>query len=246
MTSLSTSSLMVALVQSATTFPIVLLALPSGALADIVDRRRYLMIAEVWMLLAAAGLGFCTLSGITTDWLLLAFTFMLGCGTAMSLSAWAAIAPELVPKTELHAAITLNGPGMNISRAIGPALTGLVIAAFGPASVFLLNAVSFLGVLAVLIAWNRDYRTSSLPAERLLGDPFRLTLCPAFPDAAIGIDQGRCIFPVCKRFMGITAILVRKQLLAGPSTYSVLLMYRYRSRCSPQRLSFTAPASIPR
>lgn len=136
-------------------------------LADIIDRRRYLIAAQLWMLMAAAGLGFCTLTGLTTSWLLLAFTFMLGCGSAMNLPAWAVIAPELVPKTELQAAITLNGLGINISRAIGPALAGLLIAAFGPASVFLLNAVSFLGVLAVLIAWKRDYRTSSLPTERL-------------------------------------------------------------------------------
>ncbi|POZ51355.1 MFS transporter [Methylovulum psychrotolerans] len=223
MTSLSASPLMVALVQSSTTLPIVLLALPAGALADIVDRRRYLLITQLWMLLAAAGLGFCTLTGQTTGWLLLAFTFMLGCGSAMNLPAWAAIVPELVPKAELQAAITLNGLGINIARAIGPALAGLLIAAFGPASVFLLNAVSFFGVLAVLVAWKRDYRTSSLPAERLFSairSGLRYARHSQMLQAAL--IRGAAFFLFASALWALLPIFVRQHLLAGPSVYGAL------------------------
>ena len=169
MTSLAPSPLMVALVQAATSLPVFFLALPAGALADIADRRRYLIATQLWMLVTAAILGVCTLIGITNAWLLLAFTFALGCGAAMTMPAWAAIAPELVSRDTLPAAITLNGLGMNVSRAIGPALAGVVVAMSGPATVFLLNAVSFLGVLWVLFGWRRIPRKSTLPAERLLG-----------------------------------------------------------------------------
>ena len=171
MTSLAPSPLMVALVQAATSLPMVFLALPAGALADIVDRRGYLIVTQLWMLATAALLGTCTWSGMTNAWLLLVFTLALGGGAAMTMPAWAAIAPELVPREELQAAVTLNGLGMNVARAIGPALAGLIVAAFGPATVFLLNAVSFLGVLAVLFRWRRTPRESTLPAERLSSAP---------------------------------------------------------------------------
>ena len=224
MTSLSTSPLMVALVQAATTLPIVLLVLPAGVLADIVDRRRYLIWVQSWMLLVAAGLGFCTLIGMTTSWLLLIFTFMLGCGSAMSLPAWSAIAPELVAKKELQAAITLNGLGINVSRAIGPAMAGLLIAALGPASVFLLNAVSFLGVLIVLFTWKREYRTSNLPAERLFSgmrSGFRYVRYSQMLQAALA--RSAAFFLFASALWALLPILVRTQLQAGPSIYGALL-----------------------
>lgn len=108
MTSLSPTPLMVALVQAATSAPVFLLALPAGALADIVDRRRYLIASQIWMLFAAGTLGVLTLAGITTAPILLAFTFALGIGTAMMMPAWGAILPELVQRPELPAAIGLN------------------------------------------------------------------------------------------------------------------------------------------
>lgn len=136
MTSLAPPPLMVALVQAATSLPVFFLALPAGALADAVDRRRYLIVTQLWMLATAAFLGTCTWIGMTNAWLLHVFTFALGGGAAMSMPAWAAIAPELVPLEELQAAVTLNGLGMSVARAIGPALAGLIVAAFGPAAVF--------------------------------------------------------------------------------------------------------------
>jgi len=97
MTSLSPTPVMVALVQAATTLPIFILALPAGALADIVDRRRYLIAVQVWMAIVAGLLGFLTLSGFTTAWSLVALTFAMGIGAAMMMPAWAAVTPEIVP-----------------------------------------------------------------------------------------------------------------------------------------------------
>ena len=129
MTSLAPSPLMVALVQAATSAPVFLLALPAGALADIVDRRRYLIASQVWMLVMAGTLGVLTLAGVTTAPLLLLFTFALGIGNAMMMPAWGAVTPELVPRAELPAAIGLNSMGMNVSpaRVSAPRIAATVI-----------------------------------------------------------------------------------------------------------------------
>ena len=169
MTALAPSPIMVALMQTATSLPFFLLALPAGALADIVDRRRLLLLMQGWMLVAAALLGVLTLMGAITPWLLLAFTFALGVGAAMTTPAWQAITPELVSHAELPAAVALSGVGINLARAIGPALGGLIVAAAGSPAVFLLNAASFVGVMLVLSRWQRSPRPSALPAEHVLG-----------------------------------------------------------------------------
>lgn len=166
MTSLAPPPIMVALVETATTMPMFLLALPAGALADIVDRRRLLIVTQGWMLVAAAGLGILTFLGITTPWVLLTFTFLLGLGAAMNAPAWQAIVPELVPIQELPAAIALNSVGFNMSRAIGPALGGFVVAAAGPYATFLLNAVTFLGVSLTITVEGYE-RTASILTEGL-------------------------------------------------------------------------------
>lgn len=169
MTSLAPSPLMVALVQAATTLPIFLLSLPAGALADVLDRRRLLIVTQTWMLAACATLALLTRLELTGPWTLLALTFVIGIGAALNAPAWQAIFPELVPRGGLGAALALNGIGINLSRAVGPALGGLVVAAAGTWAAFLLNAVSFVGVVFVLVRWKRPPRTSVLPAERLLG-----------------------------------------------------------------------------
>ncbi|HZE21032.1 MAG TPA: MFS transporter, partial [Desulfobaccales bacterium] len=168
MTSLSTSAVMVALVQAASIFPIFLLSLPAGALADIIDRRRLLLACQAWMMAAAALLAALTLQGRISPWMLLGFTFLLGLGAAMNAPAWQAIVPELVPRRELPQAISLNSAGFNLSRAVGPALGGAVVAAAGAGVTFILNAVSFLGVLLVLYQWRRPATDAALPAERMV------------------------------------------------------------------------------
>jgi MFS family permease len=136
MVSLTTSPMLVALVETAGSLPIVLLALPAGALADVVDRRRLLLITQSWMLVSAAVMGVLTLTGMVTPWLLLSLTFALGLGTAMNGPAFQAILPELVPRHEIPAAVTLTGVAVNVSRAVGPALGGLLVAAAGSESSF--------------------------------------------------------------------------------------------------------------
>ena len=169
MMSLSPSPTLVALVQAATSLPVFLVGLPAGALADIVDRRRLLLWTQGWMLVITAVLSGLTFLGVVTPWVLLMLTFALGLGAALNAPAWQAIVSELVPRADLQAAVTLNGVGFNVARAVGPALGGIVVAIAGVGAVFLLNAISFLGVLAVLFRWQRTPRENALPPEHVLG-----------------------------------------------------------------------------
>ena len=140
MTSLAPSPLMVSMVQAATSLPLFVLALPAGALADVFDRRRLLLITQSWMLAAATGLTLVTVLDWTGPVLLLALTVAIGVGTAFNAPAWQAIVPEIVPREELPAAVALNSAGINLARAMGPALGGLVVAQLGPQAAFGLNA----------------------------------------------------------------------------------------------------------
>jgi MFS family permease len=169
MTTLTPSPLLVALLQSAEALPIFMLALPSGALADVVDRRRLLLGTQTWMLAVAATLGVITLMGAMTPLLLLALTVAMGVGIALNMPAWQALTPELVGRKELPAAVALGGVGLNLARVVGPAVGGLLVAAIGPGYVFLLNAVSFVGVIVVLYQWRREPMVRTLPAEDMLG-----------------------------------------------------------------------------
>src|SRR5438034_3283680 len=169
MTTLTPSPVFIALMQTATSLPVFLLGLPSGALADIVDRRRLLMVGLAIMLMAVSILGVLTLLGATTPWSLLVLTFVLGLGTALNQPIWQAIMPGLVPRKELSNAVTLGGIGFNIARAIGPALGGVIVAVIGSGAVFLLNAGMFLITLVMLIRWQSTRRTSVLRSERVLG-----------------------------------------------------------------------------
>jgi MFS family permease len=155
MTQLTMSPLMVSLVQAATMLPVFLVILPAGALADMMDRRRLLLLTQGWMVIAATVLGVLSLTHHVTPWVLLMLTFILGLGSVMNDPAWQAITPEVV-SSGLHApAVALNSVGFNVARAIGPALGGMVIAAAGSGVAFLLNAASFFGVIFVLYSWKR-------------------------------------------------------------------------------------------
>jgi MFS family permease/quinol monooxygenase YgiN len=169
MTTLSASPAVVALVPAAAALPIVALALPAGALADVLDRRRLLIATQVWMIATSALLGMMTLAGLVNAPILIAATLALGIGTALTGPAWQAILPELVGRREVPAALALNGLAINAARAVGPAIGGLIVAGHGPAAAFLLNAVSFAGVIVVLRRWDRPARRGPLPAETLLG-----------------------------------------------------------------------------
>jgi MFS family permease len=167
MGSLGADPLLIALIQTATSLPIFLLALPSGALGDIIDRRRLLLGAQTFMLCCAAALAVVTATGVLSPGLLLALTFLLGAGQAFTSPAWQAIQPELVPRVQVPHAAALGATSMNVARAVGPAIGGVVVAAVGAEAVFALNAVTFLGVLGVLWRWRRPVHDKVLGAEHL-------------------------------------------------------------------------------
>jgi MFS family permease len=157
MTQLTMSPLMVSLVQAAATLPVFLVILPAGALADMMDRRRLLLITQGWMVLASASLGLLTLTGVVGPWILLGLTFLLGLGAVMNDPAWQAITPEIVSSDQHAAAVAVNSAGFNVARAVGPALGGLVVAGVGSGVAFLLNAASFFGVIFFLYRWKRPH-----------------------------------------------------------------------------------------
>ena len=166
MTELTTSPLVVSLVQAAAAIPVFLVVLPAGALADMVDRRRLLLFTQGWMVVAAAILGALTLLGSVNPWLLLVFTFLMGVGAVMNDPAWQAITPEVVSPQRHASAVALNSAGFNVARAAGPALGGLVVAAAGSGWSFLLNAASFFGVILFLYTWKRAPH-APLPARSM-------------------------------------------------------------------------------
>src|SRR6202789_2516027 len=174
MTVLTPSPLLIALMQTAASLPVVILGLLAGATADIFDRRRLLIFWQAWMLTSVAILAVLTFLGHISPWTLLAFTFLLNIGSAMNNPAWQAIVPELVPRNLIPDTVSLNAASNNLARAVGPALGGLMVAAFqtlvdaGYGSVFALNAVSFAGVIWVLVNWKRmPLFKSALPSERI-------------------------------------------------------------------------------
>ncbi len=168
MTSMTTSPIWVALVLSASTLPVFLLGLPSGALADILDRRRYLIFTQFWMAVVATLLGVMVVWGQMTPLLLLMLTFANGVGLALRWPVFAAIMPELVPRRELPAALALNGVSMNASRIIGPLAAGALIASAGTEWVFVLNAVLSVVSGLLIMRWRREHVPSPLGRERLV------------------------------------------------------------------------------
>ena len=166
MTMLTMSPLMVGLVQAATSLPVFLVVLPAGVLADMVDRRKLLLVTQTWMTLVAAVLGILTLLGHVGPWTLILFTLLLGFGAVMNDPAWQAITPEIVSHRNFASAVALNSAGFNVARAVGPALGGAMVAAAGSGSAFLLNAASFFGVIFVLYGWKRTPHENPFPTKR--------------------------------------------------------------------------------
>jgi MFS family permease/quinol monooxygenase YgiN len=224
MTSLTPSPVLVALVETAGSLPVVLLALPAGALADIVDRRRLLLVMQIWMVVAAGTMGVLALMGQMTPARLLLLTFLLGIGTAMESPVWQAITPELVSPTDLSAAITLSVVSFNVARAIGPALGGFIIGASGPWAVFLLNAASFTVIMVVVYRWRPAPRRSKLPPEDIIGAMRSGTLYLRNSPELQTVMVRTGIFAVCASGLwALVAQQARRGLGLGSFGYGVLL-----------------------
>jgi MFS family permease len=178
MTSLTKSEQMNALISAAGSFPMFLLALPAGALADIVDRRKLIIFTQAWATTVAGLLAVLTLLNLTGPWVLLTFTLLMALGSAMTGPAWQALLPEMVNKRQVPTAMSLGGAAWNLSRIVGPLLGGLIIGIAAnllavretaPGVVFAANACSFLGVVLVFVRWQRPSREVDLPPEHILG-----------------------------------------------------------------------------
>jgi MFS family permease len=224
MTTLSPSPLTVSLVQAATILPFFLLALPAGAMADIVDRRLFLIGTQVWTMAAAGVLAAMTIAGLTTPASLLLLTFAIGIGSAMTGPAWGAIVPELVRREDLVQAIALNGVGFNIARALGPAIAGFLVVLAGSGFAFALFAVSILAVVGALFSWRRPKGRSTLPREHLMSairagmrfvantPAMRATMIRAFTYA----------LPAAAPW-AVLPLVVREQLGLGAGMYGLIL-----------------------
>lgn len=223
MTTLDPSPAMVALVQAATTLPVFLLALPAGTLADAMDKRRLLLGVQWVMLLLAGLLGVLVLLGRASEWSLLSVTFGLGACTALMSPTWQSIMPRLVPREDLPAAIALHAVGMNIARAIGPALAGLIIAAWGLAWPFLLNALSFLVVIVVLLRWR-----GSTPPQRTggrFGAQMHAGLAHARGNPALlnALQRSALFFLFGSAYWALLPLVAHEQLSGGPQLFGLLV-----------------------
>jgi MFS family permease len=220
MTQLTTSPLMVSLVQAAYTLPVFLVILPAGALADLVDRRKFLLVTQGWMVVAAVLLGAVTLLGFITPWVLLLFTFVLGLGAVMNDPAWQAITPEIISAKRHAPAVALNSVGFNVARAVGPALGGIVVAVAGSGIAFLLNAATFFGVIFFLYRWKRT-RHEHVESGRVM-DAMRAGLRYGLKDSVV-----RCVLVRTGAFsLAASPVLALLPILARPhgaTGYGLLL-----------------------
>jgi MFS family permease len=225
MTSLDPDPLTVSLVQVATTLPIFLLAIPAGALADIADRRQFLLVMEVAVTAVSALFAAFVWLDLVTPRILLLFAFLIGVGGALGAPAWQAIVPQLVPKEDLAPAVSANSVGFNISRAIGPALGGAIIAGFGIAAPFWLNAISNLGVVGALWWWRPPQpRGQGLPAEGI-DNAMLAGIRYARHNRHLQATMIRAVgfFLVGSAYWALLPLVARQQIAGGPELYGILL-----------------------
>jgi len=225
MTSLNPDPLIVALVQAANTLPICLFAIPAGALADIFDKRRFLIVVETLTTAVSAIYAAMVGFGLATPGNLLLFTFLVGAAGALTVPAWQAVVPLLVPRDDLPAGIAANSVGVNISRAIGPALGGVTISAFGIVAPFWINAISNLGIVGSLLWWReRKSQRTRLPAERF-GQAVWAGLRYARHNRHLRATLFRAVtfFLFASAYWALLPLVARQQIAGGPEVYGVLL-----------------------
>lgn len=224
MTTLSGAPDMVALVQTATQLPILLFSLMAGVLADLWDRRLVLLAAQLWVCLTSAALAVLSVAGLVSPFVLLLFTFLIGTGAALNGPAWQSAVREIVPRPQLAAAVTLNAIGFNLARALGPALGGAVVAAYGTEAAFLANAMAALALVVVLLFWRRPLPADDLPRERL-GSALTAGLRYVAETPAIRaiLVRGGVFGLAASAALALLPLIARDRLGGGPLTYGLLL-----------------------
>jgi MFS family permease len=226
MTTLDPDPFIVSMVQFAANLPIFLFALPAGALADIVDRRRLLVLTQMAAAVLAGTFGFVVFSGHVSADGLIVFSLLAATAAALVMPAWQAVVPQLVPRPLLQPAVALNSVGLNVARALGPALAGIVIAAWGIAAPFWVNSLTTAGVVAALIWWrpSKEGKSTRLPPEPLWraissglrharhNVHLRATLIRAF-----------AFFIFASAYWAVLPLIARNQVAGGPALYGFLL-----------------------
>ena len=224
MTSLSTSPVMVALVATAATLPVFLLGLPSGALADIVDRRRYFAVTQLWVSINALVLLALVATGtLTAEWLL-ALTFVNGIGLAMRWPVISAIVPQVVSREHLPQALALNGISMNLSRVVGPMLAGALLASIGAWAVFAINVVLAVLSFTLILRWRSEPRASTLPGERFVGAMRAgLNFAAQSPRLKVILLRIFLFFMQVAALSALLPLVARRLHGGGPGTFTLML-----------------------
>ncbi|WEX77608.1 MFS transporter [Sinorhizobium numidicum] len=224
MTSISQSVNMVALVQASISLPIMLFSLVSGALADNFDRRRIMLIAQCFMLTVSALLTICAYLGLITPWLLLLFTFLIGCGTALNNPSWQASVGDMVPRDDLPAAVALNSMGFNITRSVGPAIGGAIVAAAGAAAAFAANTLSYFAILFALARWRPTVPENPLPRETLgRAVSAGLRYVAMSPNIGKVLLRGFVFGLSASAILALLPLVARDLVGGGPLTYGIML-----------------------
>jgi predicted MFS family arabinose efflux permease len=225
MTSLNPDPFIVALVSAVSSLPICLFAIPAGALADIFDKRKFLIVVEILTTAVSAVYAVIVGLGLATPGNLLLFTFLIGAAGALTVPAWQAVVPQLVPKADLPPAIAANSVGVNISRALGPALGGLTISAYGIVAPFWINTLSNLAIVGSLLWWRPAKRSGTLlPAERF-GQAILVGLRYARhnPHLRATLIRAAGFFLFASAYWALLPLVARQRITCGPGLYGVLL-----------------------
>ena len=224
MASISTSANMVALVQASTALPIMLFSVASGALADNFDRRRIMLTAQCFMLVVSATLTLLAWYDLLTPWLLLTFTFLIGCGTALNNPAWQASVGDMVPREDVPSAVALNSMGFNMTRSVGPAIGGAIVAAAGAAAAFAVNAVSYFALLFALFRWKPAIPASTLPREDFArAVTAGLRYVTMSPNILRVMFRGFAFGLAASAILSLLPLVARDLVAGGPFTYGILL-----------------------
>jgi MFS family permease len=259
MLTLTSSAAYVALVQTAAGLPVLLFAILAGTIGDLVDRRKFLLITQTFMLVAAAALGALAIAGLVTPWVLLALVFAVGTGQALTSPTWQTLQPELVGPAERVQAISLGSVNQNLARAVGPAIGGVLLAATSAGALFLVNAASFAAVIAVLVMWHSATRApDALPREHV-GEAVRAggRYIAGSPILRVILARAGLFIVFASAIWALLPLTARETLHLGSGGYGLLLgsvgigavagaalLPRLRGRLSPDALLAAGSAGM--